>query len=660
MDSEVHPPRFVLCLSGGGLRATFFHLGMIGALRATGALSKVTHICSVSGGSILAAHLVLNWEQYVGTPHQFKTAASKIRALARRDIRGRIVRRWLLAWMNPLLWPFFTYFQRTSLLESEYNGLYEHAALLDLARHKAAPYLNILATSFTTGNLCSFSRDGFSIEDPREPLPPRKRTIPVAQAVAASSAFPPLFPPVTLTRGSLGLTEREFSYDRERLTDGGVFDNSGFEYFFRLHNAHPTVPTTVMLSDAGADFDWKTKRRFSWIVSRTARATDILMKRVADQTFAAASGGDLSPRLVRIAVDENEKVRHDLLPVELQRPLAKIRTDLDVFSDLETTALSLHGLGCGLLTLKNMGLTVQTPLEDLGFTAWDSQDARSIARAETRLQESAGRQFLTFTARDLVSPILLFHLLFIAIAIPLLMVPTGFLLYLAGPDLLKVVWSDTVRQQILDDAGRKDFNLSILVLPDAAARLSAKDLPREFRESSVTVALGQTIRRLFLSSEGVATFDYPFYLRKSPLAVSLDSKSFVVKEENTSYSIPPGPEPSIFIEVSPKPKTLVREKIVSKKLLKITSGGTSDGHSPFCQTRTNQDCIIPQHGGKLDVGTGNLESLSFNGGPRSTFRVTVDTPDQICFQVTASTGACETEIYIQGYPSAFENYERSG
>src|SRR5438128_12470915 len=125
--TEVKAPamkRIGLTLSGGGFRATLFHLGLVRFLYEMGLLRQVTHICSVSGGSILAAHLVLNWEQYVGTPHQFKTAASKIRALARRDIRGRIVRRWLLAWMNPLLWPFFTYFKRTSLLESEYNGLY--------------------------------------------------------------------------------------------------------------------------------------------------------------------------------------------------------------------------------------------------------------------------------------------------------------------------------------------------------------------------------------------------------------------------------------------------------------------------------------------------------------------------------------------------------
>jgi len=51
-----------LALSGGGFRATLFHLGVIAFLRDAGKLSEVTYITSVSGGSILSAHLVLNWE----------------------------------------------------------------------------------------------------------------------------------------------------------------------------------------------------------------------------------------------------------------------------------------------------------------------------------------------------------------------------------------------------------------------------------------------------------------------------------------------------------------------------------------------------------------------------------------------------------------------
>src|SRR3954452_20292285 len=46
-----------LCLSGGGFRAALFHLGALRRLDELGVLARVDTVSSVSGGSILAAHL---------------------------------------------------------------------------------------------------------------------------------------------------------------------------------------------------------------------------------------------------------------------------------------------------------------------------------------------------------------------------------------------------------------------------------------------------------------------------------------------------------------------------------------------------------------------------------------------------------------------------
>jgi len=46
--------RIGLALSGGGFRATLYHLGLTRFLRDADLLSKVTHITSVSGGNIYA------------------------------------------------------------------------------------------------------------------------------------------------------------------------------------------------------------------------------------------------------------------------------------------------------------------------------------------------------------------------------------------------------------------------------------------------------------------------------------------------------------------------------------------------------------------------------------------------------------------------------
>src|SRR5580692_8324270 len=75
------------------------HLGFLRVLHDTKLLQCVTRICSVSGGSILAAHAVLNWPRYLGSDTEFESIANDIIALARADVRGRIVRRWVLTWL---------------------------------------------------------------------------------------------------------------------------------------------------------------------------------------------------------------------------------------------------------------------------------------------------------------------------------------------------------------------------------------------------------------------------------------------------------------------------------------------------------------------------------------------------------------------------------
>src|SRR5204862_8110662 len=95
--------RIGLALSGGGFRATLYHLGLVRFLRDAGLLSQVTHITSVSGGSIMAAHLALNWGRYTGEADEFDAAASEFLDFVRLDVRNRITRRFPL--MMPLRWP---------------------------------------------------------------------------------------------------------------------------------------------------------------------------------------------------------------------------------------------------------------------------------------------------------------------------------------------------------------------------------------------------------------------------------------------------------------------------------------------------------------------------------------------------------------------------
>ena len=368
------PDRIGLCFSGGGLRAMFFHLGVVRALRARDLLSRITQVYSVSGGSILAAHLVLNWPQYRGSDEDFARMERELRAFGGRDLRGRIVRRWLLGCTMPFLRLARYKFRRTKLLEQEYGRLYKGASLSDLHRFTTPPQpeLHVLATSLTTGNLCSFSREGFWIDDGKEPKLVANTIIPVSLAVAASSAFPPLFPPVPITRKRLDASEFEMPVETDYLSDGGVFDNLGFEKFARMKFADDIQPHWLVLSDAGASFDWDVKRQFSWIVSRTVRATDILMKRLDERILATTTAG--RSRTIHVAISRRlDKKTPGMLPVDLQKRIAKIRTDLDVFSPLEIELL----IRCGYEVCSDT-LQAELPANTAGGEKpWPSYDGAS-------------------------------------------------------------------------------------------------------------------------------------------------------------------------------------------------------------------------------------------------------------------------------------------
>lgn len=246
-----------LALSGGGFRASLYHLGLVRFLRDAGILPQVTHITSVSGGSILAAHLVLNWDRYNGSPSEFDAAASELIDFVRLDVRNRITRRFPLS--IPLRWPRRMLglsnrkLTRTGLMESYYEThLYGDKSLFELPER---PQLHLLTTNLSEGCLCSFNRNGlFSMSRKTDHKLRINRVhvglATVAMAVTASSAFPGFFPPLELTGADVGANLGEFG--RQSFTDGGVFDNLGVRMFRCLER--PLLLDNPFSSDDFIDF----------------------------------------------------------------------------------------------------------------------------------------------------------------------------------------------------------------------------------------------------------------------------------------------------------------------------------------------------------------------------------------------------------------------
>jgi predicted acylesterase/phospholipase RssA len=229
--------RIGLALSGGGFRATLYHLGMIRLLREANILPSVTHITSVSGGSILAAHLVLHWHRYTGSLEDFDAAAAEVIRFVQLDVRNRVVRRYPLAmpWRAlrrlTLLGP-SRRLTRTGLLEYHYEQyLYGNTCLFQLPER---PRLFILATNLSEGCLCAFTREGLLVQR-RQPgkrfrfdrLHTGLATVPMA--VTASSAFPGFFPTLELRGQDVGADPGQFG--RIVFTDGGIYDNLGVRMF---------------------------------------------------------------------------------------------------------------------------------------------------------------------------------------------------------------------------------------------------------------------------------------------------------------------------------------------------------------------------------------------------------------------------------------------
>ena len=218
----------------------------------------MTHITSVSGGSIIAAHLVLNWDRYNGSPNEFDAAASELLAFVRLDVRNRIARRFPLS--LPLRWPRRLLglsnrkLTRTGLLEYHYEKyLYGDTSLFELPER---PQLHILATNLSEGCLCSFNRNGLLMVR-RQPghairidrIHAGLATVPMA--VTASSAFPGFFPPARADR-------RGGRRQRRRVRPAGVHRRRRLRQPRRPH-----VPLPGTAAPGGESAVPRRLRRFS-------------------------------------------------------------------------------------------------------------------------------------------------------------------------------------------------------------------------------------------------------------------------------------------------------------------------------------------------------------------------------------------------------------
>lgn len=352
-----------LCLSGGGFRAALFHLGAVRRLDELGILGRLRTISAVSGGAIVANLLAdprLRWPDPHGAPGRVggfeEFVAAPLRHLTSRNVRTPA----LLSRLHPTRW---------ARPDASTNVLAEQLAAAvpwwagDLRDNdRGGPVILTSATEIGYGVSWVFADAGSigprgRIGDHRLGYAAPPPGLRLADAVAASCAYPPFFAPAELDGRTLGLVGgvhaknespqvREQLLARIQLADGGIYDNLGVEPVWADHRA-------VLVSDGGAVF--------------RSRSAGSILGRLWHTLSIAGSGGQTTRlRWLRASfsaglldgatwsLESSNTVsqvpghgplpgERGYYPADLVDQINTMRTDLDAFRPGEQQILERHG-----------------------------------------------------------------------------------------------------------------------------------------------------------------------------------------------------------------------------------------------------------------------------------------------------------------------------
>ena len=344
-----------LALSGGGFRASLFHIGVLAKLAELDILRHVEVLSCVSGGSIIGAHYYLEIRKLLKTKSDEEVTredyvqivqriAKRFLAGVQRNIRTRVA----AEFSTNLKMIFRRDYSRTQrvgeLYEEEIyagvddgeddqprwlNNLYIHpkdendkfTPKYDNWRRSAkVPILILNATTLNTGHNWQFTASWMG-EPPSgintdidgnyrlrrmyyRDAPPEHRQIRLGHAVAASACVPGLFEPIVLSN----LYKREAGDITVRLVDGGAHDNQGTMGHLDLDC------TAIMVSDAGGQLGAKDDPA-KGIIGVPLRSNSILMARVRDAEYRELDAR-LRASLLRSLMFIHLKKDLDVTPVD--------------------------------------------------------------------------------------------------------------------------------------------------------------------------------------------------------------------------------------------------------------------------------------------------------------------------------------------------------
>lgn len=392
-----------LALSGGGFRASLFHLGVLARLAEMDVLRSVEVLSTVSGGSIVGAQYYLEVKRLLETKVDREISREDYIELVRRlqrdfleGIQKNIRMQAVGDFKKNVAMIFFKSYSRSHRLGELYEKLlFEkvddghpagsprymdqllirppgesgfHPAFSNWRRRAKVPVLLLNATSLNTGHNWRFTARSLG-EPPgmlgaevdknaryrrlwyRQAPTDAVKRYRLGYAVAASACVPGLFEPLAL--------EELYPDKVVRLVDGGVHDNQGVQGLL------DEGCSVVLCSDASGQMDDLDKPK-DGIPSVVLRSNSILMDRVREAEYQDLAGRLDSRALqglffIHLKKDLPTQPQdwigcQDPTPdappggglpygvdAAVQARIAAIRTDLDTFSEVEAYALMCSG-----------------------------------------------------------------------------------------------------------------------------------------------------------------------------------------------------------------------------------------------------------------------------------------------------------------------------
>ena len=269
-----------LALSGGGVRAAVFHLGVLQRLALDGYLERTTFVSTVSGGSLVTGLIMCR------NAHWWPTSAQYLDSVLPQvtECLTTATLQWSYAWRSLAL-PWRLAQGRAHILAKQLEA--QWGIFGSLQRLPPEPRWFINTTCYETGKNWRFSQPRMGDYLTHYVLEP---DVPISDAIAASAAVPGLIGPLVIRSSGYQwnryegrvLVPTSTPLKRYELWDGGVYDNLGVEPLFKSGGGFREGFDLLLVSDASAplSLDPRTFKRMIRPGHRTLRLVDVATDQV--------------------------------------------------------------------------------------------------------------------------------------------------------------------------------------------------------------------------------------------------------------------------------------------------------------------------------------------------------------------------------------------